>query len=607
MASNSNSTAIGLNYSLAISFVETETSTEDNTSTISCTGSLTAQGSYWTSSYISTLSVYWHDDRENMDRLVASTTFAGLSSDQDSKSATGEITVTHKENGSLNGYAWVYFEKGQTTSMYAPPTSYILTSWTPLTNIDRYPMIVSAPNFSDEDDPTITFTTNLGFQNATVSACISLTGSLDDIPYRQVNVSDGSYTFHLTTAERNTLRNATPNSNVLNVKFFVKTTANGTNYYSNVTRQMTIVNAYPTISTSSTETNQKVISVLGGSGASTVIQNASVLSVTVTPTALKGASISSIRVDSGSYNSTKTSSPYTFSVPVTTNSYSVTAIDSRTNKKTASYSKTLITYLPVALMSCSFERENSTSSNIILNLEATYYQTTFGSTANVPTVKWKLDDGSYTTIPSSNYSIDTTNHKITITDYELTNALVYTSKGTFGIEVSDLLTSSSDSQVVLKGIPTFDYGEHDLKVNGDLYVADQDGENEVDILDTLLGLKGQVLWSNQNPYNSFTAQEIILASDDYDMLEILATSWNTTGYKKIVSVKTKKGLSCILNTQFVNGNDIIFGNRVIDYNTDTSLLVRICQASASSSISVVITNNDVLIPYCIIGYKTGLF
>ena len=93
----------------------------------------------------------------------------------------------------------------------------------------------------------------------------------------------------------------------------------------------------------------------------------------------------------------------------------------------------------------------------------------------------KLDNGSYTTIPSSSYTIDTTNNKLTITNYTLSNALVYTSNGTFTIEISDLLVTDTDSRQVLKGVPTYDVGEHDLQVNGDLYIADTTRNNAINV------------------------------------------------------------------------------------------------------------------------------
>ena len=36
--------------------------------------------------------------------------------------------------------------------------------------------------------------------------------------------------------------------------------------------------------------------------------------------------------------------------------------------------------------------------------------------------------------------------------------------------VNDLLTSDSEYHVVAVGIPVFDYGEHDLQINGDFFI-----------------------------------------------------------------------------------------------------------------------------------------
>lgn len=585
----------GYGYTLSASFVETQTDTNNNTSTISCTAQLIPTSYYWGTSYQSTLSVYWHDNKENVDKPVSSISFAGINAGE-TKTTTGTITVYHKDDGTLSGYAYAYFSKGSTTSAYAPNSGGVTTDLTALTNIDRYPLIVSATNFNDEENPSITYSTNVGFENATTYACISLDGTTDNISYRQVNISDGAYTFSLTTSERNVLRNGTPNSNILNVYFILKTVVGSTNYFSRVQRQMTIVNAKPTYTHTEVETVQKVINILGSS-ASSVIQNASIMRMTIVPTALKGSSIASVKVISGlEYEKTITTSPYVFDIPTLTTGTSVLTItDSRGNIATKVIAKTYITYTPVSLVQFTFERENPTSSDIILNLEGNYLQKNFDLTANVPTVKWKLGDGSYTTIPSSNYSIDTTNNKITISDYELTNALNYRSKGTFWIELSDLLTSSSDSQDVLKGIPTYDYGEHDLKVNGDLFIADEDGDNPVNVLDRI---QGTILWQNQNPTSSFGPQNIQLSSNDYDMLLWVFSRMASTSQIAFTGYSIKGyGVLASTDTPYVGQNSARRGST---YTSDTVYAITDCTAND-------VIDNSYLIPLYVIGIKTGLF
>ena len=394
---------------------------------------------------------------------------------EDETIMTGESTITHNADGtkSINLSASMRVNyTGLDASMSVNVD---------LPRIDRYPLITSAPDFNDEENPTIQYTTILGFQGATVQAGIS---SLDNntmyVPYRNIVVADGSYTFNLTNEERNTLRNATPNSNYLDVKFVIKTTTtNNVNYYSRLQKKLTIINDSPTFTFTEEEINPKVVALLGSSG-STTIQNASTLQVVVSPTALKGSSITGVAITSkGAY--TKTTPPYLFDLPIKINNYAIRVYDSRNNETKQTITKTMIEYQPVDITNLSMKRVNPTSSNIVLNLETRYFQKTFGSTANVPVVKWKLDDGSWTTIPSTEYTIDTTNNKLTITNYQLTNVLDYRSSGQFYLSIEDLLTTDQESGTngyVLKGIPTFDAGEHDFKVNGELYVADTDGQNK---------------------------------------------------------------------------------------------------------------------------------
>lgn len=407
--------------------------------------------------------------------LVGKPTYIGVNSSVKMGSKTE--TIYHNQDGTKT-----ITYSASATSHWSNITSASLSGNLTLPKIDRYPMLTTASNFNDEENPIITFTTTSGFNNATYSACISLTGQTDNVPYRTIDISNGTYTFELTNEERTTLRNATPNSNNLNVIFFLRTTANGQNYYSTLSATMSIINANPTFTPTMIETNQNVRNVFGDS-ATNIVQDVSQIATTITPVAYKGASITRVEIVNRSSDNSRTyildTSPYQVTIPAIGSNFQVYVLDSRGNSVTTPINKTLVPYIPIKINSFNFERYNPTSSNIIVNLDSTYFETT--GVTNTPVVEWKLDDGSYTTIPSTEYLIDTTNNKLTISNYELTNALVYTSKGTFGIRVSDIFTSASNSLDVNKGIPTMDLGEHDLQVNGDIIVADTDGENGVSV------------------------------------------------------------------------------------------------------------------------------
>jgi hypothetical protein len=300
--------------------------------------------------------------------------------------------------------------------------------------------------------------------------------------------TSGTYTWELTTEERNQLRSELANANSGTLRIGVYSTIDNVQGYSYKDVPFSIVNANPTMTYTITETNTKVSALLGTS-ANTIVQNASIVNIVVSPTTLKEAGVEGVVINHGDTPYTITTSPYSFDIPITTNSFRITTVDTRANYVRETITKTLIEYQPVDITNLSMKRVNPTSSNIVLNLEATYYQKTFGSTANVPIVKWKLDNGNYTTIPSSAYTIDTTNNKLTITNYILTNVLDYRTPGQFTLYIEDLLTNDTEGGErgkVLKGIDVFDAGEHDFKVNGTLYVADQDGNNKVDVMNAFV-------------------------------------------------------------------------------------------------------------------------
>ena len=380
-------------------------------------------------------------------------------------------TINHSGNGS------------KTISLSATATnSYLgidvsLSGSAVLKTIDRYATISSATNFTDIENPVLKYSNPAGNNVSSLQACLSLTGASADISYRDISKTGSSYTFNLTENERNILRGAAV-KNTLNVIYYVKTVIGGNTHYETATRTMTIVNANPTETTVFEEINSTVSDLLESTSADTIIQNVSSVKMTSSPTSYKYASISKVLFKNGSGESSDTTSPYEGTITPTTNTFITTATDSRDNSVSNTYIKNMIDYLPVSINSCTFKRQNATSSNIVLNADIRYVQTTFNGNVNTPTIKWKMGEtGELNTLSSNDYSIDTANNKITI--------LPYTTPNTFYLYVNDLLTSVSDRDEVSRGIPTFEAGEHDFQVNGQFYVADENRTNIKEIRDLI--------------------------------------------------------------------------------------------------------------------------
>ena len=254
---------------------------------------------------------------------------------------------------------------------------------------------------------------------------------------------------------------------------------------SSTTIPFTLVNCSPTISLTCTEQNAKVKNIVGSK--LILLNNVSSLKVAATVATKKGASVVEVLIQDK-----KVSSPYstTYTVTGTAGNYKVNASvrDSRQLIVTDTSSNyQLVDYRPVSIDAYKFKRENPTSSKIKLNAEITYWGITLNGVANEPTISWSSDGSTYTTIPSSAYTINNTYHTITISDYEVTS-LDYKEQGTYYLKVVDKFTEDKENQIVTKGIAIFERGEHDVQVNGRLIVADENRQNPVNVMEKINGL-----------------------------------------------------------------------------------------------------------------------
>ena len=242
----------------------------------------------------------------------------GVSGDGASYQGTSCTRPTTGETVSVSTGGWVYHNSDGTKSVNcAASISFPNWGWgntaygsASLPTIPRQAKINSAPNFNDEENPTITYSNPAGNSVSSLSACISFTGSRDDIEYRSISKTGSSYTFNLTEEERNILRNATlSGSNTRNVIFFVRTVIGGNTFYSTLEKTLTIINDLPTFNNeeiSYMDTNEDIVSITENN--QIIVRNNSNLKVTY-PEAItkKGASISKYEINFNGSTITKTS------------------------------------------------------------------------------------------------------------------------------------------------------------------------------------------------------------------------------------------------------------------------------------------------------------
>lgn len=330
-------------------------------------------------------------------------------------------------------------------------------SWD-LPTIPRQARITSAPDFNDENNPTINYTNAVGNLATSLQACISLTGSADDIAYRDISKTGTSYTFNLTDAERNVLRNATTTSNSRTIYFYVRTVINGNTFYNSVSRTLSIVNANPTFTSANVtyeDTNSSVVAITKNN--QHIVQNKSNLKVNYTSaTAKKGATISSYSFTLNGVTKAGSSGSAIFGAINSSSNLTLTATvtDSRGNKTSVTKTITMLAYsTPTALVTL----------NRLNNYEDTTYLTVDGSISsvnskNVMTIKYRYKQvggtyNSFTTIGD--------NVKQTLT-FDKNNEYV------INVVVTDSFNEKYDNEFPLgKGVfPLFiDVGKNSLGVN----------------------------------------------------------------------------------------------------------------------------------------------
>ena len=381
-------------------------------------------------------------------------------------STTGTITITHNADGTagnvgfqLNGSVYNNQSKSYTGSIS-------------LTRIPRQANLTSAPDFNDEANPTINYSNPAGNSVSSLDACISLTGSRDDVGYRAVSKTGSSYTFNLTEAERNVLRGACPNSNSLSVKFYLRTVISGNTYYSTLTKTMTIVNGNPTFSSSNisyVDSNSTTVAVTQNN--QKLVQNLSNLLATITSaTAKKSASISRYEATiNGVTRTINSAGNIDFGVINSANNLtlSVKVVDSRGNTTTASKTVTFLAWsLPTAIIS--LKRKNNYEDESYLTVNASYSSVDSKNSITINYQYKKTTDSSYTspTAISNNQQVTLSlskdyawDFKIIITDrFGNTTYNTILAKGKFILFV--------DTKKLSVGVNCFPTRTESLELNG---------------------------------------------------------------------------------------------------------------------------------------------
>lgn len=415
MASNSRSTTLyssnGYGYTLTASFNENSTSVANNTSNITCTATFSAGGTNWSTSYPSSLTIYWHDNRENYDRQVASISFSGIAKNS-SQTASGTINVTHNDDGTLSGYAYAYFNKGNTTTAWACNSGGVTTDWTALTTIARasQPTLAGGNKFNIGD--TITINTN----RKSTAFTHAVTLYFGNYSYQIATGVTDTVTFDTSTIANNMYQQI-PNANVgqgnVTVVTYNGSTRIGTK---NVIFEAYVTNSNPTFNTTYQDINSTTTAITDNN--QQLIRNNSNLQISITNAEAKNyATLSSLSavINGTTYTGSLRGTGGSIDVGVLNISMNTTAqvilTDSRGISTTKNLDLIILNWeLPTAIIN--LQRENNFYSETNINVNAEYSSLDNKNTITIKTRYKKTTDttySSYTTLQdnvTSQFTLD---------------------------------------------------------------------------------------------------------------------------------------------------------------------------------------------------------
>jgi hypothetical protein len=380
---------------------------------------------------------------------------------------SGKTTISHNADGtktfsysfeqafdiSFNGWVGTVSGSGEGT----------------LTRIARAATFVSVDSFTDEGFPRFTFSNPAGNTLSSLVACVSIDGSKDDIPYREIPKTATEYTFtDLTEAQRKAFRKAADGGkDSIPVKYFMYSYIDGVQSGGDGrTATFSVINAEPTLNPVVYATDAKTKELTGDSSGNTLIKHKSSVYVGYGQEAKKEATITKYYCRNGSQRLGGVS--YGNLSAVDSGEFVFSIVDSRDKVADATINKTIVDYIPISCnLNTKVELAGEQNANIELTVTGSYFDGSFGAVKNSLAVEFRIKEnngawGSWQTIPSSGHTFHdgtfTTQATATGLNYQSTYTVQARATDAFAVPVSSL-------EVTVKLIPVFDWGENDFNFN----------------------------------------------------------------------------------------------------------------------------------------------
>ena len=164
--------------------------------------------------------------------------------------------------------------------------------------------------------------------------------------------------------------------------------------------------------------------------------------------------------------------------------------------------------------------------------------------------------------------------------------------------------SSNGNCFAFFGTATDDLTEPKLIINGEMAFGT---EADAAVARTNLGLTGAetktLLWENASPTSNFPAQDILIALDDYDEIEIeyRISTTNVKSFREIIAIGKASALNANANIS-TSGGYIRLYTRAVEVST-TGVTFEACYAKQANQSTTLGESNGICIPTAIYGVK----
>lgn len=400
--------------------------------------------------------------------------------------------IEHNEDGTKS-VSWSWSCSTGTSALGTQSDSGTKT----LTQIARSATLMSAPNFNDEENPTIVYSNPAGESVDSIQACIAdPEGNTIYVGYRELPKIGTTYTFELTDEERTKLISAIPkNSDQVYVGFHIKTIINGEALtpFKHLTRILSVVNTEPDLAITIKDVGNASTQLTGDG--TIFIKGFNYVTVQMTPTPKKGAKIVKQSITNGKQveSSEDESSISGIFENIEDDKFIFSVTDSFGHVTPKEVSVVMIPYFKPT---CDLAVSNPTADgNMAIKISGNYFNNTFGATDNSISVYWrsKENNGEF----GEWLSVDATSVNDTYSfDLQLTG-LNYRSSYTFQAKVGDSIFPEILSKAkVVKSIPVYNWGENNFDINVPLLV-----DGDLTVTGTINGSSGGSFEDSKNKFD----------------------------------------------------------------------------------------------------------